>query len=555
MNSGPIDISSDEESGRNEKEDEEIYDWISELMDSIDNQNDDDSDDVVVIGEVNIKPKVKSSKPTVTDVDDDCVVLDGDPDKPVSVVDDSGSNSDEVLVVGEKGQIACRDYPHPRHLCAKFPFKTTLHATHCDLCHCYVCDSLAPCVHWGTGVSNIDHCHATDKEETWKILRKNSKMVKSAQLPAPKLPAALPKLSQCPPLNIIRLAPSSISQNQLSRPTTIRACSSASRTMPSVRNPGRSHQSEFILSKNRAHPCSVSKQSVGARNNVVGRNRGHNIGNLGPQFVSSHPMFKRVGAVGGTLPVNRTTFGSANNSSCTSPSQYGRNSTPTAAPSDRNHFRWQNVPSTVHQNCPQPMATFVGNTVPSQPQTCSPMATIFDSVFSSNFPDQGNHRQNDGQYISQYGNQSQDANQGGYQYGNQSQNSSQNICLQDNLCASVADMGFSDCNYSWVDNSCQSIQHPPIQQPPFQPPPVETSQIQSTEPIYVPSLVKEQSNEIANVSLDSQLTWLLENQSVPAVTSDSVPSHLNVLSPEPTFIEPGMLMFDFETSWNGLTQV
>lgn len=105
MNSGPIDISSDEESGRNEKEAEANYDWISELMDSIDNQNDDDSDDVVVIGEVNIKPKTKSSKPTVTDVDDDCVLLDGDPDKPVSVVDDSGSNSDELLVVGEKGQV------------------------------------------------------------------------------------------------------------------------------------------------------------------------------------------------------------------------------------------------------------------------------------------------------------------------------------------------------------------------------------------------------------------------------------------------------------------
>lgn len=103
MNSGPIDISSDDESGRTE--DEDGYDWVSELLESVDgNRNDDDSDEVVVIGEVNNRPKAKSLKPT--DVDDDCVVLDGDPDKPVSVVDDdSGSGSDELLVVGEKGQV------------------------------------------------------------------------------------------------------------------------------------------------------------------------------------------------------------------------------------------------------------------------------------------------------------------------------------------------------------------------------------------------------------------------------------------------------------------
>lgn len=29
-------------------------------------------------------------------------------------------------------QIACRDYPHPRHLCAKFPFGSTPHERHCD---------------------------------------------------------------------------------------------------------------------------------------------------------------------------------------------------------------------------------------------------------------------------------------------------------------------------------------------------------------------------------------------------------------------------------------
>lgn len=30
-------------------------------------------------------------------------------------------------------QVACRDYPHPRHLCLNFPFGSTPNANHCDL--------------------------------------------------------------------------------------------------------------------------------------------------------------------------------------------------------------------------------------------------------------------------------------------------------------------------------------------------------------------------------------------------------------------------------------
>lgn len=30
-------------------------------------------------------------------------------------------------------QVACRDYPHPRHLCAKFPFSSTQHESRCDM--------------------------------------------------------------------------------------------------------------------------------------------------------------------------------------------------------------------------------------------------------------------------------------------------------------------------------------------------------------------------------------------------------------------------------------
>ncbi|KAL5729291.1 hypothetical protein ACHQM5_002265 [Ranunculus cassubicifolius] len=43
------------------------------------------------------------------------------------------------------------------------------------MCHCFVCDSHAPCVYWGRGNSMDDHCHSTDKEESWRLLRQYSK--------------------------------------------------------------------------------------------------------------------------------------------------------------------------------------------------------------------------------------------------------------------------------------------------------------------------------------------------------------------------------------------
>ncbi|XP_057473448.1 RPM1 interacting protein 13-like isoform X3 [Actinidia eriantha] len=164
MDSGPVvlDISSDEEGC-------DGFDWLSELLHEAMGEGD-GSDDLVLVGEVAMNPKqrLKSSnvdeKRPVNDLDDDCVVLDGDPDKPAESENNwGGGDSDDLLIVGEKGQIACRDYPHSRHLCVKFPFNSTPHERHCHQCHCYVCDSLAPCVNWGNGTSIVDHCHATDK--------------------------------------------------------------------------------------------------------------------------------------------------------------------------------------------------------------------------------------------------------------------------------------------------------------------------------------------------------------------------------------------------------
>uniref|UniRef100_A0ACD5WW32 Uncharacterized protein n=1 Tax=Avena sativa TaxID=4498 RepID=A0ACD5WW32_AVESA len=113
------------------------------------------------------------------DDDDDCVILDGDPDNKPPVVavkqekvpGEKDGSEEELQVLGEKGEVACRDFPHPRHLCAKLPFRTGSHANYCTMCHCYVCDSPAPCPSWGKGTLPSDHCHATDKDEKWSKKR------------------------------------------------------------------------------------------------------------------------------------------------------------------------------------------------------------------------------------------------------------------------------------------------------------------------------------------------------------------------------------------------
>ncbi|KAM0858404.1 hypothetical protein ACQ4PT_047839 [Festuca glaucescens] len=118
----------------------------------------------------------KSESCGVGKEDDDCVVLDSDPDGAVPVAEEKGSAGfdgglDELQIVAEKGQVACRDFPHSRHLCSRLPFSTTSHVKHCSMCYCFICDAPAPCNYWGKGLSTDDHCHATDKEIRWTTLR------------------------------------------------------------------------------------------------------------------------------------------------------------------------------------------------------------------------------------------------------------------------------------------------------------------------------------------------------------------------------------------------
>ncbi|KAH7841712.1 hypothetical protein Vadar_033326 [Vaccinium darrowii] len=107
---------------------------------------------------------------------EDCFILDFDPNdddslhlSPLNM--SNNPNSPDLSVLAEKGQVACRDYPHPRHLCVKNCFEKTPHENHCKLCFCFVCDTAAPCKNWSGGNG---HCHAINNE-AWKSQRKKTR--------------------------------------------------------------------------------------------------------------------------------------------------------------------------------------------------------------------------------------------------------------------------------------------------------------------------------------------------------------------------------------------
>ncbi|GAB2247992.1 hypothetical protein Droror1_Dr00007874 [Drosera rotundifolia] len=140
-----------------------------------------------------------------SDVDDDdkededdeyCVILDSDPNKMSFEAVDVGDKFDGLAILDAKGQVACRDYPHSRDQCAKFPFDSTPHECHCDLCHCYACDSPAPCACWGSGTLDSDHCHATHNAASWKLVRSRVSMLKATPAPVNKTTEASSSTSQ-----------------------------------------------------------------------------------------------------------------------------------------------------------------------------------------------------------------------------------------------------------------------------------------------------------------------------------------------------------------------
>ena len=120
-----------------------------------------------------------------------------------------------------------------------------------------------------TTYTNNDHCHATDKEEIWKFQRKCFKLGINAPLqalmcPDSPLSVALPQCNQPQPLDSFPFPSKSMPPNQVSRPSTIRPCTTMNNyTVPNVISQGRSQQPASILPKNRVHPHLISQQLFG----------------------------------------------------------------------------------------------------------------------------------------------------------------------------------------------------------------------------------------------------------------------------------------------------
>ncbi|OAY85351.1 hypothetical protein ACMD2_15489 [Ananas comosus] len=72
--------------------------------------------------------KIEKAKEEGDDSDDDCYEIDPIDFARILTL----KVSDEVVLVSEKEPVALRDFPHPRHLCANFPFNTSPHESYCS---------------------------------------------------------------------------------------------------------------------------------------------------------------------------------------------------------------------------------------------------------------------------------------------------------------------------------------------------------------------------------------------------------------------------------------
>lgn len=527
MNQLVVDVSSDEEPVFEEsKISEDDYGWLTELLETVDKKErgcddgDADDDEVLVVGEYNPpKPKSKSvplkcNSGGGVGADDDCVVLDGDPDKPVAAANDPVSESeDDVIVVGQTGQIACRDYPHPRHLCVKFPFGSTPHGDHCHLCHCYVCDSLAPCAHWGTGINQFDHCHATDKVGMWKNQRQLFKIGKDSavpKLPVTPLPVTVPRNNRAS-------LPNSVPRNQISRPAAIRVCSSTRSGIPNIIRRRRDQHSGYVQDRNGFLVRAAPQRPLGLRNHVISRDRGSYSSGFGLRHCPYNAMFKGSAIIQSSLEMNPSVYGLADNMNFVPASGY-MTSTATHAMQNENSPGSLNVlADTVFESytCP----TFYSNTgcaVVNQMSSGPEMSTISTEPEASSHPIP---QSNSGQRI--------------YQTGNQSRNGSD--CRSADLAA-----------YS-INSSIQSDEQP-----------VCDIQLQHAGANYDPLINHCTSRSYGNGSIPLRHTGcehesMLLNQPVPVASSEGfISDDLNVSSLEPSAVEGGMMYLDTEAPWNSL---
>ncbi|KAK7396489.1 hypothetical protein VNO78_17531 [Psophocarpus tetragonolobus] len=536
------------------------FDWVKEFL----GIQDEDPN------ELN-KPQHKSKSSVLTagvkcvDDDDDCVVLDGDPETRVTMAHDSPTGSDDLVVVGEKGQ-----------------------------CHCYVCDSVAPCLKWGTGFLGTDHCHATDKSETWRTLRKNFMFGQTAPLLASTNYSTLGDVriaqqNHIPPLGIMLLSPNSMllsktsmstathtgssenlmPQNQTSRPIIMRTCSSLSSssqnqvsrpntvpegsiasnfTIPSGTNYGRYRESGSALVREGYQSQSFPQNLLGVRNHAIQRVRQHGVSSLGPQLLRSHTMLNRLGSVGvGSYPLmNHSIHGASGG-------------------------------LTYHVNPAQQYARYRQNDVYAQgppnflfSNPCSQPNNLISSVskYTAAHETQAYYQSNGSQNFSGYS--VQGSNASSCNVAGLSQNKAINEPLiggqNDNPCGNVTQIGtgrqyfcqqkhydcrqiesalksdFSTFDSSRVEDMNQSIPSK-----------------QSSRSMNLSFSAKKSGTEFTGSkglgSVDDIKRWLFNEEDSVLVGSDgALASELNMPSPDPSTFDVGTL-FDFEKYWDCVAHV
>ncbi|CAL0309804.1 unnamed protein product [Lupinus luteus] len=582
-----LDISSDaeEESKSSEKKEEREgdkvvveYDWIKHFFDVSDEELEQGNEVVVVVDEVKKKNEeeatlsskcssIISEKPVNDEgEEDDCVILDCDPEKSVNSVEQQLSESDELLVVGEKGQIACRDYPHPRHLCGNYPFSSTPHQSHCDKCHCFVCDSLAPCPKWGTGLLTTDHCHATDRSSMWKTLRKNFKLGKNAPFPV-STNYAISHDVRHPQCNIIQphwsanlmlsnqtsssaslhtwstiSSPSLIPQNQPLRPALMHTRSSPNSSFwnrvaqPNSTIPVRS------TATNLSH--SFPRQLLGVRNHAIGKQRGRSgTTNVGLQFRGSHMMSSNVGSIGSNTATHHSTLVSSGSNNNVNPSwQCDRYRAAAGLSSNNTHrpnYGWGNGAETQAYCQSNHSQNFYGSwiQVNGPPTRCEPRALGLPFWIQGNGAVQSSYvaHINTNQQLSTQHQIGSCQNENNVQ-GNMIQCgiTKQDTCEQKSQSEYATKSVFSAFDSNWAEITSQSTH--------------QRSAVSMDQPSNVKASGTQFSGSTNLTSFDDIKDWLLGDQDSVPVVADAAPE-VKIPSPALGKIDTGMFLSDFDNSF------
>ena len=451
-------------------------------------------------------------------------------------------------------------------------------------CHCYVCDSPAPCQKWGTGASSSDHCHATNEIELWNVQRKNFKLGLSSPLPASTnfgtslRPAHIQPNEFLAP-GVVNLSPNSVLPNQASR--SIGMCISSINSIPqtqasrptithfhptslpysSVRNQvcgpintpimtpatnvampnGASHGR--LLVRNRFQPPSIPRPVLGVCSHAIQKGQGNGGSSLRPRILRPHMVSRGVGSAGNILMANNTPHGSSGFSNTVNLTQ-------------QHHHYGTPAGFSNYINCKEPddgycpKNTSFYSQLTSQPaslscvnrQTVASETQAYSQPLPLSNSSQGFHQTfiqvNNGApsshvaYLnnSHHGNEPQIRSQNGYVSRNATQCgiSSQDTCQPQPHEQSPKETAgkFSAFDPSWIGNTGQSILQ--TSGSVGQAPDVK----ESVEPLFECS-----QSPSSLVDFDN---WLLDKGPFPGLTDEVLQSELNI--PSPDFAPADMVM-------------